>query len=300
MQRPGACFVLACFTASSLWCGQRPAAPQQNTVTLRYALQPGTEWTYELENRIEMTQSFMGIGNPEGTTVTATVRMPIRYTVLRSLRDSLVLREVVDSLSLSMKAEGVGFIYDTVFSSPQGIATTYIFSPSGRLLSVERRVADSSFWSSVASAPLGRDMFRGGQRRLLTWFLPLPDRAISVGHTWTEERHDTTRDEQQTSIYRASLSHTLEAVVDTLGYRCARIRSELRSLNSHLTARTQFGQISTEMTGSGVTITYAPLSQGVPIFQRGRLQMEGSFALGGQVEALGTIEQIMDVTLRQR
>ncbi|MCS7177565.1 MAG: hypothetical protein NZ960_08170 [Candidatus Kapabacteria bacterium] len=286
--------------ASLLWCEQRPTASQRNTVTLRYALQPGTEWTYELENRIEMTQSFMGIGNPEGTTVTATVRMPIRYTVLHSSPDSLILREVVDSLSISMKAKDVGLIYDTVFSSPQGIATTYTLSPSGQLLSVERRVADSSFWSSVGSAPLGRDMFRGSRRRLLTWFLPLPDRAISVGHTWTEEGHDTTRDEQQTSIYRVSLSHTLEAVVDTLGHRCARIRSELRSLNIHLTARTQFGQISTEMTGSGVTITYAPLSRGVPIFQRGRLQLEGSFAFGGQAEALGTTEQTMEVVLRQR
>ncbi|MEN3027520.1 MAG: hypothetical protein ABDH31_07460, partial [Chlorobiota bacterium] len=154
MRHFSAHLALACAMAGLLWCGQRPTAPQQNTVMLRYALQPGTEWTYELSYRLEMTQSFTAIGtDPEGTVVTATVRMPLRYTVLRSSRDSLLLHEVADSLSLSLKAEGVGSIYDTVFSSPQGIVTTYILSPSGRLLSVERRVADSSFRSSLAKAP---------------------------------------------------------------------------------------------------------------------------------------------------
>ncbi|MCS6966233.1 MAG: hypothetical protein NZ473_05655 [Candidatus Kapabacteria bacterium] len=291
-------FVLACATASLLWCEQRPTASQRNTVTLRYALQPGAEWTYELSYRLEKVEN-PGRTDSEGTPVATVVRIPLRCTVLSATRDTLTLREVVDSLAISVRSEEARYAWDTVYASPQAIEITHTLIPHRGPVSATLNVRDSLLWRSLDFVE-GSKRFLSNRRRWLSWFLPYPAEAIPVGHTWSQAWRDSVQREGGWAFWSANVRHTLEAIVDTLGHRCARIRSEIDSLKLSSKQRTAFGEDSEERSGRGSMLTYVQLSTGLPLARQGSLDTEGSFVITGQAELLGTFEERMEMQLRRR
>ncbi|MEN3027521.1 MAG: hypothetical protein ABDH31_07465 [Chlorobiota bacterium] len=288
--------VLALTVVSSLgWAQARQN--REATVLLRYALQPGTQWTYELSYRYEEVRHSAVMGS-EGKPVTMICHIPLHYTLLSATRDTLVLREVVDSLVTSVVVEGARST-DTI-ASPRGVEITHTLTLHGGPVSATSNVRDSLLWRWLGFEEGGRSIMIN-RRRWPSWFFSYPAQAIPVGHTWSEVWRDSIQREDEQTVWSANVRHTLEAVVDTLGHRCARIRSEIDSLKLSSKARTDFGDdFSMELSGRGVALTYVQLSNGLPLAQQESLDVEGGFVVSGQAEVFETFEERTRIQLRRR
>jgi hypothetical protein len=256
---------------------------QQQPVMLRYSLPEGSSWTFEQEASVQQRMSFLG---GDETEVELKTRLPLRCKLHRAAADTLVVVQTMDSVALSIVSPPP---LDTVISSPTGRRITVTFTPSGELLSQKTEILDSAFSVSdwFHSRPL--------------WLVSFPGKAVAPGDQWEWSKRDTSESDAQES---RRTRYTLEAVVDTLGYRCARIRSE-----TWLEGRMplQFGSTQSEalkgthqyqITGTG--ITYVELATGLPVLALMRMDHEGSLAMTGQIEFLGSLEMTMQVQLRRR
>jgi hypothetical protein len=254
-------------------------------------------WTYDLLLTGEQTQTFMGMGEP--STLTYSARSPLRYQVLRVSGDTVVLREQTDSIAISFSESMGAFRIDTVVTAPLGIVFHHTISRSGKLLGSTQESVDSSLLRAVGTGFIGGGFGLGG-RRLALWLLSFPEQSVPIGHQWTSEQRDTTQQDKQQTVRYLQVTHTVETVLDTAGYRCARIRSRIDTLAFASSFQTQYGSGTVQGSGSGNAVTYVDLGTGLPLFYRGQMEMEMTMSMSGQIELAGTIEQTLLTELRRR
>ncbi|GEM_PF-1187443 len=281
--------VLASAVALSLCAQQKP----RSTVTLRYTVPPEEGWTYDLQMNAEETQSLMGFG--EGVPTTAKVSLKTTFHLLPHppTADTLKIHLRVDSVSLQIRVPEAGYTNDTVIM-PITRVFVYALSPSGQLYSVHQERTDTGRAFIVLGEILPR------QHHLSLWRLSFPKTAIPVGHQWTEEERDTVTEKHRKLITSAQVTYTLEAIVDTLQYRCARIRTERSNITLRGGGQMEFGNLSLEGSGRSQGLVYIELNTGFPVVRMEREDMELNFALQGQVELLGTTSQSFQILLQRR
>jgi len=276
---------------------QSPPSP----LLLRYAPPEGSEWFYEQEDSVTQEQSFLGMGGGETTTLTIARRMPLRYRVVRSA-DTLHLSMQLDSVALSRKFEDTA-LEDTVFTSSHGgIVVTYILLPSGRLLTQSEDVRDSSFLLSLYRTPFA---WRGDWLNKPLLLVRLPDTLVMPGHQWTVEERDTLVSEDENargrSIRHLKATNTLEALVDTLGKHCARIRTAIESFTLRSTVEQKgWGTVTGDGSGQGSALAYVEVGTGMPVIVTRALQLELTTTVVGQVELLGSVTVKASSLLRHR
>lgn len=287
--------------ACPLWA-QKHRAPQSppSLLLLRYAPPEGSEWLYEQEDSVTQEQSFLGMGGGETTTFTIARRRPLRCRVVRSA-DTLHLRMQLDSVALSRKFEDSA-LEDTAFtSSSGGIVVTYILLPSGQLLTQSEDVRDSSFLLSLERTAFAR---RDWLNKPL-FLVRLPDTLVMPGHQWRVEEQDTLASEDENargqSIRHLKATNTLEALVDTLGKRCARIRTAIESLTLRSTLEQRgLGTVIGDGSGQGSALAYVEVGTGMPVLVTRTLQLESTITIVGQVELLGSVTVKESSLLRRR
>jgi hypothetical protein len=204
-------------------------------------------------------------------------------------------------VALSRKFEDSA-LEDTVFTSSHGgIVETYILLPSGRFLRQSEEVRDSSFLRSLQRTPFARYIW------LDRWlfFIRLPDTPVTPGHQWAVEEQDTIAGQDAysrgQSVHHLKATNTLEALVDTLGKRCARIRMSIDSLTLRSTVKQEgWGTITSNGSGQGSTLAYVEVGTGMPVLVTHTLQLELTLTIAGEVELLGSVTTTTSSLFRRR
>lgn len=273
-----------------------PLCAQQKSpsmVTLRYTPPPEKGWVYDLQISDEQRQSLMGFGEGDGTTEKIATKTTFHLLPHPSTADTIKIRLQMDSVSLHFHSPELGYAIDTVII-PANRVSVYALSPSGQLYSVHQESTDTT-----PSSPFTIRIVPSHQQ-LALWRLPLPKTAIPVGHRWTAEEQDTTTQNNQQLIVSAQTAYTLEAIVDTLGHRCARIRTERSNITLRGKGQTEYGNFSLEGSGRSQGLVYIELSTGFPVVRTEKVDMELTFAMQGQVELLSTSSRSSQLVLQRR
>lgn len=287
------CSWLTLLAVSVCICAEQTQRRASSTVRLRYTQLPPEGWAYELQATSESTQSFLGLGDGGSNSVTGTVQGSLRLRPQAATAETLLVRMQVDSFALRIQLQGMERpVKDTTWIPSEGAATLYAFSPSGQL-----------YWRRSEPADTAAEEWLGGELSTVVafpqWLLPLPAEAIPVGYRWESTRQDTAQLSRLSTIVSRRGQHVLEALVDTLGYRCARIQTTAE-LTTTATGQTDFGSFSYEAKGRLHGTSYLELATGLPILNSEHIEEEGTMAIRGQVELIGTMERTTHYQLRRR
>ncbi len=267
--------------------------PQQasTTVTLRYTPPPTEGWAYEVQMTGDQTQTFMGFGEGVPSTFKMEQKLWLHLMPHSTAPDTLVFRMRFDSLRLHMSSEELGrSLIDTTLIP--GTEKLVALSHSGRLYRTPQTQSDDSPTRLLSGSISLFESFLG-------WVIPFPTEPMAIGEQWSNEHQDTVQHKSNLTVSSRRATYILEALVDTLGHRCARIRMTA-DVAVKFTGQSDIGALAYETTGRSQGISYVELATGFPLVLTEDIAMEGTMAIRGQIELMGTLEQNMRTLVQRR
>jgi len=227
------------------------------------------------------------------TTVTTKLHATVREAVVRQY----TIDCSYDTLRIRLQAQGAEGMLpaDSVMTLP-GLADrkeTITLSPRGTILSSTSTGGDEmSTTMSVIS---------GSGNGVEALFPVFPGKELTVGENWTHTTADTmSRSQMPGSIQTTTtMRYSFDGTVDTLGYRCGRIK--VNSIESTMTGTMQAMGMDMFIEGDGdVTgVMYVELSTGMQVFARMTTTMNTRMSMTGQGQAIVPITTETTSTLRR-
>ena len=239
------------------------------TYTLRYAPKEGAKITYKGTTTVEQTMEMMGQENT--TDIAAEVTMTV---LVESIDEKGNIAYVVSTDSLRSTIRSM--MMDTTLVNPEwiiGKRKRYTVSARGKSISSE----------SIDSVATGGQLagMMGSVDR--SWNLPLlPEKPVAVGDTWSDTVTDTMARKGGEILSTRSMKAVLSAVVDTLGYTCARI-SYTGDLELNGSFEQQGMKIGFEGEGPMDGTYYVDLKSGLLVAHINELELDATIGMTGQM-----------------
>jgi hypothetical protein len=262
-----------------------PAMAAAQTLTLQ--LQAPYSAVYSFTASIESLQDMSGMG---AMTVNTSVESQLRLESAQNARDTLTVTWHMEGTKVSVRIP------------TGGMDTTMQLAPiAARLTLLRNGTVVHQQWLDT-SGLAGGEMF--GQGGILgvrgtshPWKIEFPAKPITVGESW-EIAHTDTLDPsgRGSSVRSAKATYRLEALVDTLGTRCARIRSTTQ-FEFSVQQQTQYGTVSAQGTGTAQGVAYVEVKSGFLVARQEDLETQMEMAFSGQIETVGSMQQSLQYRL---
>jgi hypothetical protein len=264
-----------------------PAMAAAQTLTLQ--LQAPYSAVYSFTASSESVQDLGGMG---AMTVNTSVESQLRLESAQNARDTLTVTWHMEGTKVSVRIPTVGM--DTAMQ----------LAPIAARLTLLRNgtVVHKQWLDTSGLAGVGREMFgQGGMLGTLgtshPWKIEFPAKPITVGESW-EIAHTDTLDPsgKGSSVRSAKATYRLEALVDTLGTRCARIRSTTQ-FEFSVQQQTQYGTVSVQGTGTARGVAYVEVKSGFLVARQEDSETQMEMAFSGQIEMVGSMQQSLQYRL---
>jgi hypothetical protein len=263
-------------------------------VFLQYTLAPKQSYTYETTSSVTQSMSAMEQDVSSITTVTTKLHATVREAVVRQY----TIDCSYDTLRIRLQAEGAeGMLPADSVMTLAGLADrkeTITLSPRGTVLSTTSTGGDDM--SATMSVVSG-----GGNGGVKALFPVFPGKELAVGETWTHETSDTmSRSQMPGSIQtKTTVKYTFDGTVDTLGYRCARIKVNSTEMVMTGTMQAMGMDMFIEGDGDLTGVMYVELSTGMQVIARTTTAMSTRMSMTGQGQAIVPITTETTTTLRR-
>jgi hypothetical protein len=263
-----------------------PAMAAAQTLTLQ--LQAPYSAVYSFTASSESVQDMGGMG---AMTVNTSVESQLRLESAQNARDTLTLTWHMEGTKVSGIPTG-------------GMNTTMQLAPiAARLTLLRNGTVVHRQWLDTSGLAGGEMFGQGGMLSGLVrgtshpWKIEFPAKPITVGESW-EIAHTDTLDPsgKGSSVRSAKATYRLEALVDTLGTRCARIRSSTQ-FEFSVQQQTQYGTVSVQGTGTAQGVAYVEVKSGFLVARQEDSESQMEMAFSGQIEIVGSMQQSLQYRL---
>jgi hypothetical protein len=263
-----------------------PAMAAAQTLTLQ--LQAPYSAVYSFTASIESLQDMGGMG---AMTVNTSVESQLRLESAQNARDTLTLTWHMEGTKVSGIPTG-------------GMDTTMKLAPiAARLTLLRNGTVVHQQWLDTSGLAGGEMFGQGGMLSGLVqgtshpWKIEFPAKPITVGESWEIAHTDTLdRSGKGSSVRSAKATYRLEALVDTLGTRCARIRSTTQ-FEFSVQQQTQYGTVSVQGTGTARGVAYVEVKSGFLVARQEDSESQMEMAFSGQIEMVGSMQQSLQYRL---
>jgi len=263
-----------------------PAMAAAQTLTLQ--LQAPYSAVYSFTASSELVQDISGMG---AMTVNTSVESQLRLESAQNARDTLTLTWHMEGTKVSRIPTG-------------GMDTTMQLAPiAARLTLLRNGTVVHQQWLDTSGLAGGEMFGQGGMLSGLVqgtshpWKIEFPAKPITVGESWEIAHTDTLdRSGKGSSVRSAKATYRLEALVDTLGTRCARIRSTTQ-FEFSVQQQTQYGTVSVQGTGTARGVAYVEVKSGFLVARQEDSESQMEMALSGQIEMVGSMQQSLQYRL---
>jgi hypothetical protein len=264
-----------------------PAMAAAQTLTLR--LQAPYSAVYSFTASGESVQDMGGMG---AMTINTSVESQLRLESAQNARDTLTLTWRMEGTKVSVRIPTVG------------MDTTMQLAPiAARLTLLRNGTVVHRQWLDTSGLAGGEMFGQGGMLSGLVqgtshpWKIEFPAKPITVGESWEIAHTDTLdRSGKGSSVRSAKATYRLEALVDTLGTRCARIRSTTQ-FEFSVQQQTQYGTVSVQGTGTARGVAYVEVKSGFLVARQEDSETQMEMALSGQIEMVGSMQQSLQYRL---
>ncbi len=263
-----------------------PAMAAAQTLTLQ--LQAPYSAVYSFTASSESAQDMGGMG---AMTVNTRVDSRLYLESAQNALDTLTLTWRMQQTTVSVQIPTIGM--DTAME---------LAPIAARLTLLRNGTAVHQQWLDT-SGLAGGGMFDQGMLSGLVqgtshpWKIEFPAKPIKVGESWEITHTDTLdRSTMGSSVRSAKATYRLEALVDTLGTRCARIRS-ITQFEFSAQRQTQYGTVSVQGTGTGQGVAYVEVESGFLVARHEDSETQMEIAFSGQMEMVGSMQQSMKLHL---
>lgn len=264
-----------------------PAMAAAQTLTLQ--LQAPYSAVYSFTASSESLQDMSGMG---AMTVNTSVESQLRLESAQNARDTLTVTWRMEGTKVSVRIP------------TDGMDTTMQLAPiAARLTLLRNGTVVHRQWLDTSGLAGGEMFGQGGMLSGLVqgtshpWKIEFPAKPITVGESW-EIAHTDTLDPsgKGSSVRSAKATYRLEALVDTLGTRCARIRSTTQ-FEFSVQQQTQYGTVSVQGTGTARGVAYVEVKSGFLVARQEDSESQMEMALSGQIEMVGSMQQSLQYRL---
>jgi hypothetical protein len=263
-----------------------PAMAAAQTLTLQ--LQAPYSAVYSFTASSELVQDISGMG---ARTVNTSVESQLRLESAQNARDTLTLTWHMEGTKVSGIPTG-------------GMDTTMQLAPiAARLTLLRNGTVVHQQWLDTSGLAGGEMFGQGGMLSGLVqgtshpWKIEFPAKPITVGESWEIAHTDTLdRSGKGSSVRSAKATYRLEALVDTLGTRCARIRSTTQ-FEFSVQQQTQYGTVSVQGTGTARGVAYVEVKSGFLVARQENSESQMEMALSGQIKMVGSMQQSLQYRL---
>jgi hypothetical protein len=266
-----------------------PAMAAAQTLTLQ--LQAPYSAVYSFTSSSESVQDIGGMG---ATTVNTSVESQLRLESAQNARDTLTVTWHMEGTKVSVRIPTVGM--DTAMQLAP-IAARLTLLRNGTV--VHQQWLDTS--GLAGGEMFGQGGILGVRGTSHPWKIEFPAKPITVGESW-EIAHTDTLDPsgKGSSVRSAKATYRLEALVDTLGTRCARIRSTTQfefSVQQQIQYGTVYGTVSVQGTGTARGVAYVEVKSGFLVARQEDSETQMEMAFSGQIETVGSMQQSLQYRL---
>ena len=269
-----------------------PAMAAAQTLTLQ--LQAPYSAVYSFTASSESVQDISGMGAT--TVVNTSVESQLRLESAQNARDTLTVTWHMEGTKVSVQIPTVGM--DTAMQLAP-IAARLTLLRNGTV--VHQQWLDTS--GLAGGEMFGQGGILGVRGTSHPWKIEFPAKPITVGESW-EIAHTDTLDPsgKGSSVRSAKATYRLEALVDTLGTRCARIRSTTQfefSVQQQIQygTETQYGTVSVQGTGTARGVAYVEVKSGFLVARQEDSETQMEMAFSGQIEMVGSMQQSLQYRL---
>jgi hypothetical protein len=266
-----------------------PAMAAAQTLTLQ--LQAPYSAVYSFTASSELVQDISGMG---AMTVNTSVESQLRLESAQNARDTLTVTWHMEGTKVSVRIPTVGM--DTAMQLAP-IAARLTLLRNGTV--VHQQWLDTS--GLAGGEMFGQGGILGVRGTSHPWKIEFPAKPITVGESW-EIAHTDTLDPsgRGSSVRSAKATYRLEALVDTLGTRCARIRSTTQ-FEFSVQQQTQYGTVSLTVsvqgTGTARGVAYVEVKSGFLVARQEDSETQMEMAFSGQIETVGSMQQSLQYRL---
>jgi len=183
-------------------------------LSFKYSLNPGETYHYVTEN--DMTQNMEMQGRSMQNKSISTAKFTITGQELNE-DNNLVFEVIMDSISSVM--EGMGGSRELDLSSITEKPFKVILTPYGEEIEY---IGTDSLQVDVGQMAGGTI---GVERFFQRVFPDIPEKAVKIGETWTEQEVDTSKQSGMDVVNDMELEHTFKGIETVDGYECVVISS---------------------------------------------------------------------------
>jgi len=129
------------------------------------------------------------------------------------------------------------------------------------------------------------------------FFVELPDHAVGVGDKWTITDIDTTDQMGTTLINESEGSYTFSKMTERGGYQCVLIKGKIK-MKLNQKGQTMGSNFSFEGKGKGKVQYYFAINEGILVYSKVSMSIDGDIELTGQQKIDGLLSQNSEVTYK--
>lgn len=270
-------FVMSCAVASTF--------AASTSAKLRYNLPNGKTLQYDQVSKINMLQTVMGQEIP--IDMESSGVMSLACSAAATPGDTKV-QISFGEITMKMSGMAMGGVPDTTMKIDNGSdpIAEIIVTPKGKTTVQEKE----------SSAPKKKSMI-GNQLKNMTkstmenLFFQFPETEVSKGTEWTTVIDRNQEVPGGAMTMTGTLKHTVEAMVDTLGRACVRIRSKSQKMSVKMNMKMQGMSISGEGDGDQSAVTYVDVKTGANIVNLSTVDFSLNLAISGTEDAIMAMEQ---------
>lgn len=228
----------------------------------RIRVKGGDAFDYTISMSTDMEQRFQGQEMSTSAAASGNARMEVSGIAPGGIDWGYRIIEMKTRIIAPMLGE-----QDTTVSMP---AVSFTTDPQGRLRSTPE-------FGELAPAMPGMEALAGVEQ----FFSPLLSRQVTVGDTWETTQIDTVDAGGLQALTARAIRHTYEGVVDTLGRRAHRVRSEATKLTVEGSGNVQGMDMTMDGDGTSLALAYYSLSDGLLLASTLDSQIDTRLSLSG-------------------
>jgi len=129
------------------------------------------------------------------------------------------------------------------------------------------------------------------------WKIEFPAKPIRMGESWEITHTDSLeRSGRGSSVRIAKATYRLEAVLDTMGTRCARIRSTTQ-FEFSIQQQSEYGTVNVQGSGTSQGLAYVEVESGFLVARHETSEAQMEMAFSGQIDMVGSAQQSLQYRL---
>ncbi len=255
-------------------------------LTLRLQAPYNAAYSFTLSQ--EMVQEM---GQWGATTITTNLDSRLHLESARKATDTLTMTWRMEGTKVSIRLPGMGM--DTSLELAP-LAAQLTLLPNGTV--VHQQWLDTA--ALAASSMFAQGVLSGlTQGSSYPWKIEFPAKPIRVGESWDITHTDSLeRSGRGSSVRTAKVTYRLEAVLDTLGTRCARIRSTTQ-FEFSIQQQSEYGTVHAQGTGTSQGLAYVELESGFVVVRHETSEAQMEMAFSGQIDMVGSSQQSLQYRL---